>query len=409
MSVGSSRVRRSVWGALAVGAVVLSAACGSAGSDAPATMSSTAPSASPSVDEQSSAQRGVVFENEPFTTTAEVTGTGATARKILYGSTSGIDGRETRVSGTVFTPPGTPPEGGWPIVSVGHGTTGISDDCAPSTSPTLFGAMGLVAPLLKSGYVVAATDFEGLGTDGPHPYLQPDTAAYNVIDAVRAVRNVVPDTSTRWASLGLSQGGQASWAAAEKAGDYGDGLEFVGAANLSPAADISPIITSGADVNLSLPQQLLLPYVLEGLSQMHPELDRGDYVHGAFAENYELLSSCLTARASEKFGLAGKVTAADTRPSTDADADRIHGWLSDIALPRQRASGPLYVVVGGNDNLIRPEWTEAAVGRACADGDVIEFVSRPGEGHADGKAVPGAVAWIQDRFAGVPAPNNCGA
>ncbi|XGU21097.1 lipase family protein [Rhodococcus sp. 3Y1] len=77
----------------------------------------------------------------------------------------------------------------------------------------------------------------------PHPYLQPDTAAFNVIDAVRAARNVVPDTSTRWATLGLSQGGQASWAAAEEADTYGDGLEFVGAANLSPAADISPIIS----------------------------------------------------------------------------------------------------------------------------------------------------------------------
>lgn len=65
-------------------------------------------------------------------------------------------------------------------------------------------------------------------------------------------------------------------------------------------------------------------------------------------------------------------------------------------------------IVGTNDNLIRPEWTEAAVERACADGDVIEFQARPGEGHADGAAVPGAVAWVKDRFAGVPAPNTCG-
>lgn len=403
----SARLRHVIWGTLAASALVVSSACGSAGTEETAgTQTQSTTSVAQALPAPVSAARGVVFEDQPFATTAAA---GASARKILYGSTSGVDGRETQVSGTVFTPPGTPPEGGWPIVSVGHGTTGISDDCAPSTSPTLLGAMGLVEPLLNAGYVVAVSDFEGLGTPDPHPYLQPDTAAYNVIDAVRAARNIVPDTSDRWATLGLSQGGQASWAAAEKAGEYGDGLEFVGAANLSPAADISPIITSGADVNLSLPQQLLLPYVLEGLSLSHPDLERDDYVHGAFAENYELLSSCLTARAPEKLSLVGKVTPADTRPATDADADRIHGWLSDIALPRRQASGPMYVVVGANDNLILPEWTEAAVARACSDGDVIEFVSRPGEGHADGRAVPGAVQWIQDRFSGVPAPTTCGA
>ncbi len=265
MTVRSSRVR-AVWGVVVASALLVSVGCGSdASPDVSVTDTST--TTTPSVE--SSAQRGVVFDSEPFTSTAEVAASGASAVKILYGSTSGIDGRETQVSGTVFTPPGTPPEGGWPIVSIGHGTTGISDDCAPSASPTLFGTIGLVAPFLDSGYVVAVSDFEGLGTPDPHPYLQPDTAAFNVIDAVRAARNVVPDTSTRWATLGLSQGGQASWAAAEEADTYGDGLEFVGAANLSPAADISPIISSDSEVNLSLPQQLLLPYVLEGLSP-HP-------------------------------------------------------------------------------------------------------------------------------------------
>ncbi len=190
MTVRSSRVR-AVWGVVVASALLVSVGCGSdASPDVSVTDTST--TTTPSVE--SSAQRGVVFDSEPFTSTAEVAASGASAVKILYGSTSGIDGRETQVSGTVFTPPGTPPEGGWPIVSIGHGTTGISDDCAPSASPTLFGTIGLVAPFLDSGYVVAVSDFEGLGTPDPHPYLQPDTAAFNVIDAVRAARNVVPDT-----------------------------------------------------------------------------------------------------------------------------------------------------------------------------------------------------------------------
>lgn len=405
MMARSSRVRRSHWSVVLVGALALSISCGSGDRPEGGAAASTSEVAAPTSSAPDPARRGEVTAREPFVTTAAGS---ASAVKIRYVSTSGIDGRETEVSGTVFTPAGRPPAGGWPIVSVGHGTTGISDDCAPSASPTLFGTIGLVTPFLSAGYVVTASDFEGLGTEGPHPYLQPDSAAFNVIDAVRAARNVVPGTSPRWAALGLSQGGQASWAAAEQADTYGDGLDFVGAANLSPAADISPILAGGDEINLALPQQLLLPYVLEGLSLSHPELDRSDYVHGAFADNYDLLSSCLTARASEKLGLVGKVTPADTRPATAADADRINGWLEEIALPRKRAAGPLYVVVGTADTLIRPEWTQAAVERACADGDVVEYSARPGEGHADGAAVPGAVAWVQDRFAGLPAPDTCG-
>ncbi|XGU21096.1 hypothetical protein ACETU7_13710 [Rhodococcus sp. 3Y1] len=59
-------------------------------------------------------------------------------------------------------------------------------------------------------------------------------------------------------------------------------------------------------MNLSLPQQLLLPYVLEGLSLTHPDLERTDYVRGAFEQNYDLLTSCLTSRATEKLGLVGR-------------------------------------------------------------------------------------------------------
>ena len=85
-------------------------------------------------------------------------------------------------------------------MSVGHGTTGVTDECAPSLYPNLLGAIGIVAPFLELGMVVTVTDYEGLGTPGAHPYLDPDAAAYNVVDAVRAARNLVPAAGSRWAS-----------------------------------------------------------------------------------------------------------------------------------------------------------------------------------------------------------------
>jgi hypothetical protein len=50
---------------------------------------------------------------------------------VLYRSTD-IDGQPIAVSGTVAVPEGTPPAGGWPVISWTHGTTGIADICAPS-------------------------------------------------------------------------------------------------------------------------------------------------------------------------------------------------------------------------------------------------------------------------------------
>src|SRR5438105_2778182 len=53
------------------------------------------------------------------------------AWKLAYVSTDAF-GHRSRVTGTVFVPRGTPPEGGWPVVSWAHGTSGLADGCAPS-------------------------------------------------------------------------------------------------------------------------------------------------------------------------------------------------------------------------------------------------------------------------------------
>ncbi|AOW93341.1 lipase [Rhodococcus sp. WMMA185] len=391
-----------------------------AGTVALAACGTNAATISPSVGEQPAAtstisaaptgdQRGAVTSEHPVQDIdAAITALGATATRVVYRSTSGVDGSGSEVVGTVFTPSGAAPEGGWPVVTVGHGTTGVTDECAPSSSPTLLGTTSVVVPLLQRGYVVTVSDYQGLGTSGPHPYLEPNTAAYDLIDAVRAARNVVPEASTRWAALGISQGGQASWSAAEHADEYGDGLQFVGSANLSPAADLSEMVSNGTADQLSLSQKMFLPYLLEGLGVLHPDLNPDDYMRGALADNPDVTLSCLSAKLAEKWSIATQLTPADTGPRTEADAERMKGWLEDIALPKQGAAGPMLVVVGGRDDLVRPQWTSQAVSKACALGDVIEFESNPDEGHADRRAVPGAVQWIADRFAGVPAPDNCG-
>ena len=64
---------------------------------------------------------------------------------------------------------------------------------------------------MEAGYVIAATDYQGLGTRGPHPYLVGESEGVGALDSVRAARNLEEaDASADFVVWGESQGGQAS-------------------------------------------------------------------------------------------------------------------------------------------------------------------------------------------------------
>lgn len=329
---------------------------------------------------------------------------GASATRVIYRSTSGDGATGTEVSGVVFTPDGQAPDGGWPIVSVGHGTTGVTDECAPSLYPNLLGTIGVVAPFLERGMVVVATDYEGIGTPGSHPYLDPDAAAYNIVDAVRAARAVVPAAGTRWAGIGNSQGGHAVWAAAEHT-EYGDSLELVGAAALSPVLDLSSMFDPGR--TLTLPQMLLTPFLVDGLQYRQPDVEDSQYLRGALEVDKRALTACTDLLGVQKAEAATRLSAGDADPDTETSRIVMTDWLRSVALPRRPSTVPLMAVVGELDQLVDPKWTQEAVGRACSMGDVVELRNEPGQGHSDQAAVADGVTWVSERFAGLPTPDTC--
>ena len=57
------------------------------------------------------------------------------------------------------------------MIAWAHRTTGVIQACAPSRRAQLIVEIPGLADMLARGYVVAATDYPGLGTPGPHPYL----------------------------------------------------------------------------------------------------------------------------------------------------------------------------------------------------------------------------------------------
>jgi alpha-beta hydrolase superfamily lysophospholipase len=327
--------------------------------------------------------------------------------RIEYTSTSGITGGTEQASGTVFVPLGKPPEGGWPIVAYAHATTGIEPDCAPSLSPTLLKSSTIVTALVKAGFIVTVPDYQGLGLDKTyHPYLDATTAGYNVIDAVRATRKLVPEASNLWVGLGLSQGGQATWAANELAANYNGGLALLGTVSVSPAADITGLADAAAAGQLTKEQAPALPLILSWLKKAHPELNLDDYRRGIVQDKWDTLLACQGQKAAERDMITDRITADDLRPSTPEAVDTLRGYLQKMSLPQGPTAAPMLVIYGGKDNLVPSPWTDRALTAACGMGDVIDIQAQPDKGHSD-TDVSSAFGWINDRFRDVPAPNSC--
>lgn len=329
------------------------------------------------------------------------------ASRTEYTSTSAITNSETRVSGTVFAPKGTTPEGGWPVVALGHATSGIENDCGPSLSPSLLGLAPVVILLIQAGYVVTVPDYQGLGSDQVyHPYLDPTTAANNLIDSVRAARKLVPDTSDRWVAVGVSQGGQAAWAANEMDATYGKGLSLLGSVSLAPPANLTFLADLAQSGELTKEQQPAYQMTLAALKKEYPELNLDDYRRGSVEQNWDLLLQCDARSAAARLAAVSQIAEDDLRPSSQAATGALRGYLQKMSLPREETAAPMLVIYGDKDQFIPVESTDRALAEACGMGDVIEIQRQADKGHDD-LDLSAALPWIRDRFNNLPATNSC--
>ncbi|MCV7421986.1 lipase [Mycobacterium yunnanensis] len=386
--------------------VLIASGCGSRTGTAPSTETAESGAALPgSFGGQDPGS--LLSANTMPTVDRRLSAVSSVAARITYLSTSGVDGSRQRISGTVFAPAGTPPPDGWPVIGYGHATTGIQPECAPSLDPMLLGLSTTVTGLVKAGFVVAVSDYQGLGLDGSyHPYLDATTEGYNLIDSVRAARKLVATTSKRWAAFGGSQGGQAAWAANELAGQYAPELELVGSASYSPPLAIDGFADAAASGTLTSEQRLALLQIVAALADESTDFNLDDYRRGLAAEKWNVLLACKGPDAAERDQLGDRLTADDVAPASPQAADALRRRLLAESLPRQPATAPLLIVYGGQDQLVSPTWTSRALDAACRMGDVIQIELQPDKGHAD---VDGSTAfpWINDRFAGEPARNDC--
>jgi len=228
----------------------------------------------------SSSKPGALLRKASFTGYA--TPAGASAVRILYHSLS-FAGQDVATSAVVLIPPGHAPAGGWPVIAWAHGTSGVARMCAPSLEKDLeYGEEGLM-PMVRAGFAVVATDYHGLGTEGPHEYVNKIAQARDVIYSLPAARAAVPSLGRRWVVIGHSQGGLAAWSVAEMQASIRD-PDYLGAVSVAGAGDLKAILQGMVEPGSGA--AFYMTYMAYAIHVMTPSFAPSDMLVGAALERY---------------------------------------------------------------------------------------------------------------------------
>ena len=333
---------------------------------------------------------------------------GARAYRVVYHSADSGN-RPIDVTGVVIIPAGDSPPAGRNIVAWAHGTSGIADACAPSTNSWLFGSIAGLASLLQQGYIVAATDYQGLGGPGPHPYLVGPSAAHSVLDAVRAAREVPQaSASNRFAVWGESQGGHASLWTAQLAASYAPELQLMGAAAAAPPVDLAANLTGNENATVRA-----LSTAYAGASWAEVYGIPLSTITGPTGQDLirRLAKNCVTLdgfKTRTKIGLV-RLTRQLRGVNLNASPPWAEQMRANSVVPRN-FNVPLLVAQGSADLIVSPAVTSAFVTAVCRAGQPVHFLQIEGGDHITiaKRTAATTIDWITDRFAGRAAPDDCG-
>ena len=332
----------------------------------------------------------------------------AKAWRILY-VTSDYRGRPTLSTGVVVLPdraPKVPMER--KFVAWAHPTTGIARKCAPSIRQTPVKAIYGLNHLVANGLVVTATDYPGLGTEGPIGYLVGHGQAHAVIDSVRAARQI-PGVggSNTYALWGYSQGGHAVLFAADEAAAYAPELRLAGAAAVAPPTDLARLLKATIS---TIEGRVLASMTVASWSRKYGA-PLGALIDARVKRVVDQVNSYCIDDLGEKLDVL-----AAQKPLREKflnfDPSSRQPWsrmLMENSKFTMTADVPLYIAQGASDQLVRPEVTLQFVRSACRQGVPVRYSSLRGKGHGSSiaAATPGAIGWLVGRLKGRPAQSNC--
>ena len=325
---------------------------------------------------------------------------GAWTRNVLYTSKS-LTGKRIGVSGSVTVPKGTPPPGGWPIITYAHGTTGIADICAPSRNypnnpigPYISYTDPQLNEWLAAGYAVVRTDYQGLGTPGIHPYLIGRSEGRGVLDIVRAARILSPKIGKRFLIAGHSQGGHAALFAAGQAAAWTPELKLKGTVAYAPAsqlleqAQLLRLLTSPS------PASGLAGLIVRGSTTASTAINTQLLLSDQALPYYpNTLSQCIN-ELIEPNNLGGLAPADLLRQG--ADLNPFYAVLANNN-PALKTAAPIFLAQGLADTTVLPQFTEQLDTQLVQLGNSVDFQTYPGiiHGLIVEAAEPQVLPWMQ--------------
>jgi pimeloyl-ACP methyl ester carboxylesterase len=333
---------------------------------------------------------------------------GATTYRVLYRST-GLDNKPILVSGVVIVPTGDPPPGGRPIVAWAHPTSGIVPRCAPSLAIFLFQQIQGLRSFVRDGYVVAATDYPGLGTEGPHPYLVGASEARAVIDSVRVAAGLPgAGGGKKFVVWGHSQGGHAALFTGIVAKAYAPELDLLGVAAAAPATDLATLMNEDIDTvgGKNITAMTLWSWQRVFGANMDKVVDRralpaiNQLAKECIEGPFDIKTRQRTEQPLEQYFLTTK------HPS---DVEPWHTLLTQNSPGTLPTEIPVFLAQGTDDVIIRPKVTQDYAAALCGAGSKVRILLMPniGHGRAAQASTEAVLDWTSDRFAGKTAPDDC--
>ncbi|HET6153396.1 MAG TPA: lipase family protein [Marmoricola sp.] len=333
------------------------------------------------------------------------------AWKILYTTTR--DKGVPAVASALVMVAHDHPAGPRPVIAWAHGTTGIAEKCAPTgdEDPVALASIPDFTQAIDAGWAIVATDYTGLGTPGPHPYLVGQGEGRSVLDSVRAAHELtdlqLQDKTIVW---GHSQGGGAALWAGILAPTYAPDAHVIAVAGIAPADDLPGLVNN---ISTLAGGQVFAAYLIKAYSEIYPDVKFDSYVKAADqASVTQIAGSCIAEKAilaslSQTVGVTSSIYARD--PLSGPLGKRLRQNV-----PTGSITVPLLIAQGLSDNLVLPNVQAAYVAKRCADpaNGPLDYETYAGRGHTD-IIVPGSgmlprlLAWTVARFAGTTAPSTC--
>lgn len=318
--------------------------------------------------------------------------------RILYATTR-HDGRPAVASALVVVP-ATAGAAPFRVVAWTHGTTGVAPGCAPSLFPAPFAGMGALPLALDRGWAIVATDYEGLGTAGSHPYLIGLGEARSALDAIRAARQLpglrLADGVVVW---GHSQGGGAALWTGLVAPAYAPDVRIAGVAAAAPASDLPALLEQAQH---TLVGRMLSSYVMRAYADAYPDVAFDAYVRPSVQPlARDMARRCM----SDRRALVSAVEARIAGATIFAQPPSLGPLGLRLAqnTPQGRLTAPVLIAQGLADDLILPGIQDRFVAAWRAQGQQLDYRTYAGRDHLslvapDAPFTSELIGWTRDRF-----------